>query len=102
MDLFPLWNSLRIAALASVIVFFLGIFAAFYVAKLNRVLKGVIDVILTLPLVLPPTVIGYAGVPAALIRSASYRRSTSKIEATQHGSKGGNVHWPDTEHEIIT
>ena len=59
MDLFPLWNSLRIAALASVIVFFLGILAAFYVAKLNRVLKGIIDVILTLPLVLPPTVIGY-------------------------------------------
>jgi len=59
MDMFPLWNSLRIAALSSMIVFFLGIFAAFYVSKLNRVLKGVIDVILTLPLVLPPTVIGY-------------------------------------------
>jgi len=59
MDMFPLWNSLRIAALSSVIVFFLGIFAAFYVAKLNRIVKGIVDVLLTLPLVLPPTVVGY-------------------------------------------
>ena len=40
-------------------MFFLGIFFAYYVAKLPRVLKGVLDVILTLPLVLPPTVVGY-------------------------------------------
>lgn len=59
MDWYPLWNSLRIAAASSVIVFFLGIFFAYYVAKLPRVLKGVLDVILTLPLVLPPTVVGY-------------------------------------------
>lgn len=59
MDWYPLWNSLRIATVSSVIVFFLGIFFAYYVAKLPRVLKGVLDVILTLPLVLPPTVVGY-------------------------------------------
>ena len=59
MDWYPLWNSLRIAAISSVIVFFLGIFFAYYDAKLPRVLKGVLDVILTLPLVLPPTVVGY-------------------------------------------
>ncbi len=59
MDWFPLWNSLRIAAIGSVIVFFLGILAAYYIARLPRVLKGVLDVVLTLPLVLPPTVVGY-------------------------------------------
>jgi molybdate transport system permease protein len=59
MDMFPLLNSLRVAAISSVLVFFLGIFAAYYVSKLNRVLKGIVDVFLTLPLVLPPTVIGY-------------------------------------------
>ena len=32
---------------------------AYYVAKLPRLLKGVLDVILTLPLVLPPTVCGW-------------------------------------------
>ena len=59
MDLFPLWNSLRIAGIASIIVFFLVIFAAYYAARLPRVIKGVLDVVLTLPLVLPPTVCGY-------------------------------------------
>ena len=59
MDWFPLYNSLRIAAISSVLVFFLGIFAAYYIAKLPRVLKGMLDVVLTLPMVLPPTVVGY-------------------------------------------
>jgi molybdate transport system permease protein len=59
MDWFPLWNSLRIAAISCVLVFFLGICAAYYIAKLPRVIKGILDVLLTLPLVLPPTVVGY-------------------------------------------
>ena len=59
MDWYPLWNSLRIAAISSVIVFFTGIAAAYYVAKLPRLLKGILDVVLTLPLVLPPTVCGW-------------------------------------------
>lgn len=59
MDWFPLVNSIRIAAISSVAVFFLGIFAAYYIAKTPRWIKGVLDVILTLPLVLPPTVVGY-------------------------------------------
>ena len=59
MDWYPLWNSLRIALISGAAVFFLGIFAAYYIAKLPRVLKGVLDVILTLPMVLPPTVVGY-------------------------------------------
>lgn len=59
MDWYPLWNSLRIAAVSSVFVFFLGIAAAYWAARLPQVLKGVLDVVLTLPLVLPPTVVGY-------------------------------------------
>ena len=59
MDWYPLWNSLRIAAISSVLVFFSGIFAAYYVARLPRLGKGLLDVVLTLPLVLPPTVVGY-------------------------------------------
>lgn len=59
MDLYPLWNSLRIAAFSCLIVFFLGIFAAYYVAKLPRAVKGILDVFFTLPMVLPPTVCGY-------------------------------------------
>ena len=59
MDLYPLFNSLRIAAISTALIFFLGIAAAYYVARLPRLVKGVLDVILTLPLVLPPTVVGY-------------------------------------------
>ena len=59
MDWYPLYNSIRIAAISTVIIFFLGIFAAYYVARTPRVVKGLLDVLLTLPLVLPPTVVGY-------------------------------------------
>lgn len=59
MDWYPLYNSLRIAAISCVLVFFAGIFAASYVARLPRAVKGILDVILTLPMVLPPTVVGY-------------------------------------------
>ena len=59
MDWYPLYNSLRIAAISCALVFFAGIFAAYYVARLPRAVKGILDVILTLPMVLPPTVVGY-------------------------------------------
>ena len=59
MDLYPLYNSLRIAIISTIIIFFLGIFFAYYIAKLPKLIKGVLDVFLTLPLVLPPTVVGY-------------------------------------------
>ena len=59
MDWYPLYNSLRIAAISCALVFFTGIFAAYYVARLPRAVKGILDVILTLPMVLPPTVVGY-------------------------------------------
>lgn len=59
MDWYPLWNSLRIAACSCIIVFFSGIFMAYYVAKLPRTVKGILDVLFTLPMVLPPTVCGY-------------------------------------------
>ena len=59
MDWYPLLNSLRIAAISTAAVFFLGIFSAYYIARLPRLIKGVLDVVLTLPLVLPPTVVGW-------------------------------------------
>ena len=59
MDWYPLFNSLRIALISTFFTFFLGIFAAWYVHKLPRALKGLLDCVLTLPLVLPPTVVGF-------------------------------------------
>ena len=59
MDWYPLYNSVRIALLSTAVIFFLGIAAAYYVARLPRAFKGVLDAVLTLPLVLPPTVVGF-------------------------------------------
>lgn len=59
MDLFPLYNSVRIALISTVIIFFLGVGSAYYIRKLPAKVKGAVDVILTLPLVLPPTVVGF-------------------------------------------
>lgn len=59
MDWFPLWNSLRIAGISTLLTFFLGILLAYYVAKTPRIIKGVLDCLFTLPMVLPPTVVGF-------------------------------------------
>lgn len=58
MDISPLFISLKTALLATAITFFLGLYAARFVMKLSR-FKGIIDGIFTLPLVLPPTVVGF-------------------------------------------
>jgi molybdate transport system permease protein len=55
----PYGTRCGIAAISTAVIYFLGLFAAYYIAKLPRLVKGVLDVVLTLPLVLPPTVVGY-------------------------------------------
>ncbi|ADU27108.1 molybdate ABC transporter permease subunit [Ethanoligenens harbinense] len=59
MDLSPIWISLKTASVSTVIVTFLGIFAARYVAFRCKHGKALIDGLLNLPLVLPPTVVGF-------------------------------------------
>jgi len=59
MDMFPLYNSIRIALISTALIFVLGTGAALLVTGLNSILKGILDCIFTLPLVLPPTVVGY-------------------------------------------
>ena len=60
MDWFPLLNSLRIACLSTIPVFFAGLFAAHRVTRLPRsLIRSALDALLTLTLVLPPPVIGW-------------------------------------------
>ena len=87
MTLFPLWNSLRITAISAIIVFFAGIAAACYVARLPRGIKGLLDVILTLPMVLPPTVVGYL-----LLRVLGPKRVIGSWFYQQFGVKL-TMHW---------
>lgn len=59
LDWSPLFISLKTGTAATVISFFLGIFAARKVVKASPGKKAVIDGILTLPMVLPPTAAGF-------------------------------------------
>jgi molybdate transport system permease protein len=58
-DWFPLWLSLRVAALATLISLLFGLWLAYMLANRDFRGKELIDAAATLPLVLPPTVLGY-------------------------------------------
>ncbi len=59
LDWSPLWISIKTGIVATVICFFAGIYTARKAMDLKPSLKAVIDGILTLPMVLPPTVAGF-------------------------------------------
>ncbi len=59
LDWSPLFISLKTGVVATIISFFLGIFAARRVVAAGNKVKAVADGILTLPMVLPPTVAGF-------------------------------------------
>jgi molybdate transport system permease protein len=58
-DWFPLWLSLRVAVISTAVALVLGLWLAWTLA--NRQFRGkeILDAAVTLPLVLPPTVLGY-------------------------------------------
>jgi molybdate transport system permease protein len=58
-DWFPLWLSLRVAALATLFVLALGTAIAYILSHKAFRGKQALDSLITLPLVLPPTVLGY-------------------------------------------
>ncbi|MCD7929092.1 MAG: molybdate ABC transporter permease subunit [Clostridiales bacterium] len=58
-DWSPFWISLKTGVVATVICFFLGIYVARQVIKLPHRTRAVVDSILTLPMILAPTVMGY-------------------------------------------
>ena len=60
MDWSPILISMKTASVSIVITFFLGILAAWWVVSMkNERMKIILDGVLTLPLVLPPTVAGF-------------------------------------------
>lgn len=59
-DWSPLWISLHTAAATITIVFFIGVIIAWWVERLqSQSLKVFADAVITLPMVLPPTVAGF-------------------------------------------
>jgi molybdate transport system permease protein len=58
-DWFPLWLSLRVAGISTIIALLTGLAIAYVLANSTFRGRDVLDAIVTLPLVLPPTVLGY-------------------------------------------
>lgn len=59
MDFSPLWISLKTAFLATIITSIIGIFISYKMANYKGRGRGLIDGVFTLPIILPPTVIGF-------------------------------------------
>lgn len=59
LDWSPLFISLKTGVVATIIAFFLGIYTARKVVKASPAKKAILDGLLTLPMVLPPTVAGF-------------------------------------------
>ena len=58
-DWFPFWLSLRVAVIATGISLIVGLALAFLLARHKFRGREVLDAVITLPIVLPPTVLGY-------------------------------------------
>lgn len=58
-DWFPLWLSLRVASLATLVAATAGIGLAYLLAKGRFRGRALLEAIVTIPIVLPPTVLGY-------------------------------------------
>lgn len=58
-DWFPLWLSLRVAGISTALALVGGLWLAYLLANRDFRGKDVLDATITLPLVLPPTVLGY-------------------------------------------
>ncbi len=56
---FPLYNSIKLAVITTVILFFIGILIAYPLAHSRKKFKAVFETMINIPLVIPPTVLGF-------------------------------------------
>jgi molybdate transport system permease protein len=59
MDWTPIWLSLKLAAITTVLLLVIGLPIAYWLSKGRNLFKIIIEAIITLPLVLPPSVLGF-------------------------------------------
>ncbi|PJJ83653.1 molybdate ABC transporter permease subunit [Mucilaginibacter auburnensis] len=59
MDLSPIWLTLKLAAITTLLLFLIGLPLAWWLSKGRSVFKIIIEALLTMPLVLPPSVLGF-------------------------------------------
>lgn len=59
MEWTPIWLSLKLAAITTFILLIIGIPIAYWLSRRSSLFKVVIEAMLTMPLVLPPSVLGF-------------------------------------------
>ena len=59
LDLLPLWLTIKLSLLTTLILLIIGIPLGYYLAYTKRRINAVIEALISLPLVLPPTVLGF-------------------------------------------
>jgi molybdate transport system permease protein len=59
MDLTPIWLTLKLAAITTVILLVIGLPLAYWLSKGRSIAKIILEAIITMPLVLPPSVLGF-------------------------------------------
>ena len=59
LDWSPLWVTLKTTGVAIVVIFVLGLLAAYFCLNISQRAKNIFDSIFTIPMVLPPTVCGF-------------------------------------------
>jgi molybdate transport system permease protein len=77
-DWFPLWMTLRVATIATAVATVLGIAIAYLLAKAKFRGRALVEAIVTLPIVIPPTVMGYFLLTALGVNSA-FGRTWEKV-----------------------
>src|ERR1700759_4536127 len=59
MELTPIWLTLKLAAITTLVLLLIGLPMAYWLSKGKSIVKTVIEAIITIPLVLPPSVLGF-------------------------------------------
>jgi len=59
MDLTPIWLTLKLAAITTMILLIVGLPLAYWLSKGRSIAKIILEAIITMPLVLPPSVLGF-------------------------------------------
>src|ERR1700688_2971762 len=59
MDLTPIWLTLKLAAITTLLLLVIGLPIAWWLSKGRSVFKIIVEAIITMPLVLPPSVLGF-------------------------------------------
>lgn len=59
MDLTPIWLTLKLAGITTVLLLVVGLPLAYWLSKGRSIIKIVLEAVITMPLVLPPSVLGF-------------------------------------------